>query len=297
MKKILFICAVAFLIQPTLWAQNIEDTLMVFGRDRFFRVHLPLGYNSQKEYPVVFVFHGGLGNPDNVEKTTDFSFKADREGFIAVYPYGTGSFEKKLLTWNTWNCCGYADKKNIDDVEFIKKVLENVKSKYKINDKMIFAAGFSNGGMMCYLLACEMPDKFAAVAPVAATMFNENECNAANDVSMIIFNSLDDKQIPYEGGIGDESIVKVEKMPVGKVIDFWTKKFNCTFLNKIDGNNYQKINFGNKNGTEIVFYRLQKGGHSWPGGEKGRFRADSPLKNISATDLIWDFFKNHPKTE
>ena len=295
MKKILLVYIISLIIQPLLSAQNIEDTLTIFGRDRFFRVHLPIGYSSQQEYPVVFVFHGGLGNPDNIEEITGFSSKADKEEFIVVYPYGTGSFDKRLLTWNTWDCCGYADKKNINDVEFIKKVLEQVKSKYKVNDKMVYATGLSNGGMMCYLLACEMPDKFAAVAPVAATMFENGSCNGNDEVSFIIFNSLNDKHIPYAGGIGEESIIKVEKMPVENVVNYWAKKFNCTFLNNTEGTDYQKINYGNKNGTEIVFYKINKGGHSWPGGEKIRFMADTPVKNISATDLIWEFFKDHTK--
>lgn len=295
MKKILFYFLIITSSFSFSLAQEVEDTLMIFGRNRFFKVHLPLGYTVQKEYPVVFVFHGGDGNPDNIEKTTDFSTKADKEGFIVVYPYGTGSFPKKLLTWNTWDCCGYADKKNIDDVSFIKKVLEIIKTKYSVNQNMIFATGLSNGGMMCYLLACEMPDQFAAVAPVAATMFDENQCTANSEISMIIFNSIDDKHIPYEGGIGDESIVKVEKMPVEKVVNFWVNKFNCVLLNKTEVSSYNKIDYMNKKGTEIIFYKMMGGGHSWPGGERGRLFADKPVKDVSATDLIWDFFKNHPK--
>ena len=296
MKKFLIIIFLAHLSQSFIFAQqSIEDTLMIFGRDRFFKVHLPLGYNEQKEYPLVLVFHGGLGNADNIETMTDFSLKADTSDFIVVYPYGTGAFDKKLLTWNTWDCCGYAHKKKIDDVSFIKKMLDVLKSKYKINEKMIYATGMSNGGMMCYMLACEMSDVFAAVAPVVATMFEDADCNPSNELSMIIFNSIDDQNIPYEGGIGERSLVKVNKMPVEKVVDFWSKKFNCRLLNKIDGTDYQKINWGNTNGTEIIFYRMLKGGHTWPGGEKIRLLADNPVKSVSATDLIWEFFRNHPK--
>ena len=124
MKHILFIVVFFSSFIFTVFPQDVEDTLTIYGRNRFYKTHLPLGYNFQTNYPVVFVFHGGLGNPDNIEKTTGFSKKADSEGFIVVYPYGTGSFDKKLLTWNTWDCCGYADKKNINDVDFIQLVLE-----------------------------------------------------------------------------------------------------------------------------------------------------------------------------
>jgi polyhydroxybutyrate depolymerase len=295
MKSIFLVLIIALFSQQIVYAQNYEDTVTIFGRDRFYKIHLPLNYTYQKEYPVVFVFHGGLGNPDNIEQTTSFSSKADSEDFIVVYPYGTGAFEKKLLTWNTWDCCGYADKKDMNEIEFIKLVIKEVKEKYRVNDKMIYATGMSNGGMMCYLLACEMPDQFAAVAPVAATMFDENQCTSNAEISMIIFNSIDDKHIPYEGGVGEESIVQVEKMPVEKVVEFWTKKFDCRLINKTESSLFHKINFANNNGTEIIFYRMLSGGHSWPGGERGRFRTDKPVKDVSATDLIWEFFKNHPK--
>ena len=118
-------------------AQDADDTLMIYGRNRFYKTHLPIGYDFSKTYPVVFVFHGGLGNPDLTERQTGFSKKADEEGFIVVYPYGTGSFDKKLLTWNTWDCCGYADKKNINDVDFIKAVIAEIKLKYSVDDKNI----------------------------------------------------------------------------------------------------------------------------------------------------------------
>lgn len=295
MKNSLLIYTLLLLIIFPIQAQNYEDTLMIFGRSRFYKVHLPIGYNYQKEYPCVFVFHGGLGNADNVEKMTGFSKKADDEGFIVVYPYGTGAFDKKLLTWNTWDCCGYADKKNIDEVSFVNSVLQKVKSEYQINEKMIYASGMSNGGMMCYLLACLMSDQFAAVAPVAATMFPGSSCIPKPELSIIIFNSIDDKHIPYEGGIGEESIVKVEKNSVEEVVDFWKNNFYCAFINNIEGPDFHRATYRNRNGTEVIFYKMLKGGHTWPGGEKVRLLADRPIKNVSATDLIWEFFKDHPK--
>ncbi len=283
------------MLYTTLFAQDVEDTLMIYGRDRFYKTHLPIGFDYQKKYPLVLVFHGGLGNPDLIAQQTQFSSKADSEGFIVVYPYGTGSFDKKLLTWNTWNCCGYANKKNINDVDFINAVLNEIKTKYNIDEKRIFATGISNGGMMCYLLACELSEQFAAVAPVAGCMFDTTMCNPKSEVSLIIFNSIDDEHVPYEGGVGEKSLVDVEKLPVETTVNMWIKKYNAFLLNKSESSSFQKTSYKNNNGTEIVLYKLLSGGHSWPGGEKIRRFADSPIKNVSATELIWEFFKNNPK--
>lgn len=295
LKTIFYTILVITIFVLSVQAQNYEDTLMIYGRNRFYKTHLPLGYNLQKQYPVVFVFHGGLGNPDLTEKQTGFSIKADEEGFIVVYPYGTGSFDKKLLTWNTWDCCGYADKKNINDVDFIKAVLAEIKSKHCIDEKRVYAAGLSNGGMMCYLLACELPEYFASVAPVAATMFDTVFCNSNAEVSLIIFNSLNDQHIPYDGGIGEESLVEVEKLPVETVVSLWVNKYNAILMSKSESSFFHKTNYKNNNGAEIVLYKMLSGGHSWPGGEKIRKFGDAPVKSVSATDLIWEFFKNNPK--
>ena len=264
---------------------------MIYGRNRFFKTHLPISYNANKKYPVVLVFHGGLGNPEAIEKQSGFSRKADEEGFIVVYPYGTGAFDKKLLTWNTWTCCGYADKKDINDVDFIDALIKIIKNKFSIDEKRIYATGMSNGGMMCYLLACQLPEYFAAVAPVVATMFDTISCNPQNEVSLIIFNSINDEHIPYKGGIGEKSLVDVEKLPVETSVNLWVKNYNCYFMGKSESKYFVRTNYKNNNGTEIVFYKMLSGGHSWPGGEKIRMFGDDPIKNVSATDLIWEFFK------
>src|SRR5690606_9573920 len=129
-----------------------------------------------------------------------------------------------------------------------------MKSEYKIDDKRIYATGLSNGGMMSYLLACELSDYFAAIAPVAASMFDTISCNPKSEISIIAFNSVDDEHIPYNGGIGEESLVDIEKLPVEKVINMWTQKFDCIHMHTSESSSFQKVSYKNKNGTEIILY-------------------------------------------
>jgi len=295
LKTLLFVLITSLTLTNSLYSQDIEDTLMLYGRNRFYKIHLPTGYNFQKNYPLVFVFHGGLGNPDMIAKQTRFSEKADKEGFIVVYPYGTGSFNKKLLTWNTWDCCGYANKNDINDVDFVNAVLKKIKSEYLIDEKRIYATGLSNGGMMCYLLACELSEHFAAIAPVAASMFDTVSCNPKTEISIIAFNSTTDENIPYNGISEEDSLAEMKTLPVEKVIDMWVKNFNGVHIRTSDSSSFQKINYINEKGIEIILYKMFSGGHSWPGGQKIRKFADNPVKNVSATDLIWEFFKNNPR--
>jgi len=57
------------------------------------------------------------------------------------------------------------------------------------------------------------------------------------------------------------------------------------------GNIIQEIYSHGQNNTEVLLYTIMDGGHGWPGSDTG----DRPTKEISATELIWDFFKEHPK--
>ena len=120
--------------------------------------------------PLVVVLHGGGGNAENIEEVTGFSEKADEEGFIVVYPDGSGRLDRYLLTWNAGFCCGYALENNIDDVGFIRALIEYLQEKYAINRNMIYVTGISNGGMMSYRLGAELSDIVAAIAPVAGSI-------------------------------------------------------------------------------------------------------------------------------
>jgi polyhydroxybutyrate depolymerase len=110
---------------------------------------------------------------DTIEFITNFSSKADASNFLVVYPNG-----RKFLTqtWNAGTCCGNSVTFNVDDVGFIVKMIDSLKANYNIDTTRIYLTGASNGGMMAYRLACERADLFAAVAPVATTMFVTSPC-------------------------------------------------------------------------------------------------------------------------
>ena len=117
--------------------------------------------------------------------------KADQEGFIAVYPNGTGRLEP-MLTWNGGNCCGYAQWNNVDDVGFTRALLDDLAKVVNVDAKRVFATGISNGGIMCYRLASELSDRIAAIAPVSGTM-GTLTCNPKRPVSVIHFHGTEDR--------------------------------------------------------------------------------------------------------
>lgn len=265
-------------------------------RKRYYTLHIPPHYDGIKPMPLVIVLHGGAGNRKNVMRMTGMSKKADKEGFFVLYPAGTGFFKHRVLTWNAANCCGYAKRNNVDDVAFIRTLLDTLQAQYKIDSKRIYATGISNGGMLAYRLACRMGDRIAAIAPVAAA-FNEVACQPAEPVSVIIFHGKLDEHVLYDGGLSSKSRTGRFDQSMVQTMSFWIHHNNSKALSTYQHHRFivKEVYSEGTNGTAVVLYTITNGGHAWPGGRKGFIFSDEPSREISATDVIWEFFKNHPK--
>jgi len=271
--------------------------LMAGERERTCLLHLPPGYNGKRLWPLVIVLHGGGGNATGAVGMTGFSEKADKEGFVVAYPNGSGRLKTRLLTWNSGNCCGYALDNGVDDVGFIRALIDELVKTRAVDPKRVYVTGMSNGGMMTHRLGCELSDKIAAIAPVAGALDVEN-CQPANPVSVIIFHGTADERVLYNGG---EPIRKADRhfrvdKSVAYAVSFWVKHDGCSETPKRSdkGSIRTEIYGGGKDGAEVVLYTVNGGGHAWPGG-RAYLLGTEPTKEISATDLMWDFFMRHPK--
>ena len=171
-----------------------SGAIKVGGKTREYIVHLPHGYDGRTALALVFVLHGGTQSPESAERMSGMSRKADKENFIVVYPRGTGL----LPTWNSGNCCGYAFREKVNDVGFLRALLEKVEHDYSVDPKRIFMTGISNGGMMSYRAACEMADQIAAIAPVEGAQ-NLN-CRPSAPVSVLVFHGTADRLVAFDGG-------------------------------------------------------------------------------------------------
>jgi polyhydroxybutyrate depolymerase len=146
-------------------AASREQSMELGGRRRWWVVHEPARV-STGPLAAVLVLHGGGGHPANAELMSGMSELADREGFLAVYPAGTGRFKKRLLTWNSGNCCGYAQKEGVDDSAFLAALIARLVKEGRADPKRVFVTGMSNGAMMAQRFACEHAEAVAAIAPV-----------------------------------------------------------------------------------------------------------------------------------
>jgi len=271
------------------------------GDNRYYEIHVPASYKAGKKTPMVMVFHGGGGNPGAVRNTTGFDAISDREGFIVVYPGGTGkSDDAKRLSWNILISETPATQNKKDDLGFVRAVLKDVQGRFAIDESRIYATGISQGGMMCYRLACD-PDlsgRIAAIAPVAGVMTVPAEnCNPSRAVPIMHFHGKNDTVVPYDGSKGGR-MDPVTRPSVEKTIKFWIAKNKLAESPRDTGNRGKAAfeDFG-KDGApgEVKLWSLEDGGHTWPGGDSGlpEFVIGKVNRDISATEIIWKFFQRH----
>jgi polyhydroxybutyrate depolymerase len=294
--------ALPLLVTPALStdASPGRQTLVHDGLTRSFVLRLPSqASRPDARLPLVIVLHGGGGNAANAEQMTGFTAKGRKEGFIVVYPEGTGPLEDKLLTWNAGHCCAYAMKNEVDDVGFIRALIQELNRRYPVDPRRVFVTGMSNGAMMSHRLGIELSEHVAAIAPVVGTLFGDERL-PAKGVSAIMINGMLDQHVPWlggpPGGRGAKSWDGTATQPAEKQFDFWLRASGCDKPAERTENRRWIVWRDNCDTPHsVTMYVIKDNGHAWPGGSKGSRRGDEPSSAMNATDVIWQFFSAQSK--
>ena len=270
------------------------------GLQRCYLLHIPPEYERGQSLPLIISLPGFTSNPMGQQYLTRWSEFADNEGLILVFPQGT-SFP---LRWNSSTTFTDSD---VDDVQFIANLIDEVSKIVTVDPQRIYVDGMSNGGSMANRVACELADKVAAVGVVAGPPQEPpGGCNPERPISLIAFYGTDDPLVAYEGGAMRESFISklthrsshpISFPPVKSYIEAWAERDGCSPVPEPippqgDASGVRYIDC--KNTAEIVFYTIEGGGHTWPGGRPtfvGKTSSD-----ISASQVMWEFFKTHPLT-
>jgi polyhydroxybutyrate depolymerase len=261
---------------------------------------VPASVDRTVAAPVVLALHGGGSNPAAMADFCGLSQKANQEGFLVVYPHGSGR-TGEYLSWNAGNCCGHAWKRGVNDVEFVHRLLDDLSEAAEVDARRVFATGMSNGGMLAYRLACEMPERIAAIAPVAGTL-GLADCRPALPVPVLHFHGTKDLFVPYEGGKGPRSLSGTNFLPVREAIQTWVRNNECkpgpveTVLSegKSDGMRITQHTYaGGRDGAEVALVTIEGGGHTWPGRLPRLAMLGPSAIGISANDMMWEFFQRH----
>jgi len=293
---------------PEKYTGYIDATITVDGIARTYCMYVPdiPAIHNREPLPLLIALHGASGTAKGMEENVTvgrFDELAREDGFIVVYPDGV---QKQ---WNDGKNDTSSAKNNVDDVHFISTLIDIISQQYNIDAKRIYVTGLSNGGMMAFRLACELSDRIAAIAAVAALMPENLASTIPNDkVSVLLIHGTDDPLVPWDGGNVHLFAIEGGRMlSVTQTIEFWVRRDECTpqisktYLPDIDETDETRVwkeEYANaKDGARVVLYGIDGGGHSWPSGivNLPQWIIGRTNRDINACDIIWEFFKDAKK--
>ena len=244
------------------------------GINREYVLYIPNSYDGATAVPVLFNFHGFGGSASEFMQEADMRSLAEADTFILIYPQGSC-----LDGSSHWNPCptGGDNKSTADDVGFVESMISEISSQYNVDMERIYAAGYSNGGMMAYGLANYKSDLIAAVASVSGTML---DCTGPTNHPMPVvhLHGTSDSVVSYNGSTDWNS--------VQSTLDHWIN-FNNTVLtptitsdNTIEHYVYDQ----GDNSVSVEHYKFIGGEHVW---------FSTTFQDQSTSELVWNFVSRY----
>lgn len=281
---------------------------------RSFDLTVPPG-DAQTKRPLVIAFHGGGGSRRSAETVTCPSGKPDdpgclgnialARGFVVARPDGTGA--RLLPNVRTWNAGGGQDgfqcvsgracKDGVDDIAYVRALLDEIARLTPIDERRVFLTGLSNGGAFAHRVACELGDRVAGIVAVAgANQYVTAGATCQRPVPVLHIHGTDDPCWGYAGGTAacaqDDG---GRKQSVDASMAAWAKTNGCTGSHMLassdrapaDGTTLVKTVYdGCKAPTEL--WKLEGGGHGWPNGHPyfGERRIGKISREASSEDVV-----------
>ena len=260
------------------------------GQKRFYFVYLPKNYSNSESFPLVIYLHSYGGAATTEMDYTMFNQVADENNFVMVFPSGKSN-------WNS----GIGDlddypPPDLDDVGFIEELIELLSNTYSLDLKRVFATGYSNGGFMSYKLACELSEQIAAIASVGGglAVSTFESCDPKRPIPIMHIHGTSDGWIPIEGLPG--------MLSIEETMNYWIEINGCNEMameliedsEPTDNCTVEMYTYTECNGdSEIIFYKVIDGGHTWPGAGNAGYPTGYTNQDIDASLEIWNFFKDY----
>ena len=279
------------------------------------RVHVPEASDPETPLPLVLDLHGSDSNGFFQASISDLDAVADSDetGFIVAQPSAAIATESSspLADGNwAWNVPGVPTiagrlppEDARDDVDFLAAVIEELTAQGCADPQRVYVTGFSGGGRMASALACARPDLVAAIAPVAGlragraseedpTVIDTTTCASAQGVSVMTFHGTADLVNPYRGDNDPRW-----GYDVATAVQRWADLDECTgtTTEQISEHVERTAHQGCSRGADVVAYTIAGGGHTWPGTSADLSALGTTTREISASELMWEFFAEHPK--
>ena len=293
--KSILLCAAAtpFLIACHVSAagdHSARRTMVFAGEPRSYRLYAPRARLAKPA--ILLVLHGLKGSAAEIEARTRYSFDrlADRDGFIVVYP---DAIDRQ------WRSGHPGEAVTSDDVGFLSSLIDSLARVYDVDPKRVYVTGFSNGASMAYRLACERPDRIAAIAPVsgglAEGLMPACAARSHRPIPLLAIHGTADPVVPFDSGELEGNLA------------YWVRRNGCATSPTVslppdtdpnDGTRTRVERYAHcQGGGDVVLYAIEGGGHRWPGGDEPFFVRPHgrTSRDFDGGTVIWDFLNAHPK--
>jgi len=272
----------------------LQRTVIIDGVERRYSLYVPIDFDGSEAWPLVVNLHGFAASSNDQLSVSDMNPVADTAHFLIAYPQGLirESLGDEGPGWNAGRNPDLAD-----DVGFVSALIDQVFQEFGIDLARVYATGLSQGGSMTYLLASDLGDRIAAIAPVAATMETGVEYAPSRPTPLLQIHGTADGLVPYDGS----QVLPLTS--VDYVLQFWLDNNGCTGdpaeselpdVNTMDNSTVTRFDYtGCAAGTKVVHYRVNGGGHTWPGGPGSPAFFGPTNQDFHASSEIWNFFARH----
>lgn len=259
------------------WRQHHPITeINVNGVERKYHLSVPTN-PPQGPMPLLVFLMGGDAGSWIFPQQGRWEELAKKEGIILAFPVG------KLVPPNEGAWQLNTDAQSRQDIDYIEAMIEEISSSHPVDASQVYAVGYSLGSMFSYELACQMSERFAAIASFAGTMpVSPKSCDPERNVPIMHVHGVEDPIIAY-GDPWDwkawDSVGTMRNIP--SLVQFWSDRYNCQNESRTEsGNETHFVYDVCDQGARVEHYRLETGKHGWP----------ENLDGISTHSVMWSFF-------
>lgn len=262
---------------------SVLRTLTSDSRERTVQLHLPDGYRSDRAWPVVLVFHGRGNTGAGTEAFSGL------DALPAIVAYGNGVIGTGDGDRQAWEGAPYSAP-GVDDLAYTNDLLDTLEADLCVDTRRVYATGKSNGAGFAGILACELSDRIAAIAPVAAAFYGTGHptCAPERPVPVIEFHGTADATIPY-GGDADRGLPAIRDW-----VDTWTGRNGCATGPDVEATADDVTTYRWTDcaaGAEVTHVAVLGGGHTWPG-EDSYSGGGYATHSIEAHEVMWEFLRD-----
>ncbi len=281
-----------------------QHAVVIDGLHRLYLVHTPNDYDAKSSRSVLMVLHGGGASAAFASRVYGWRELSHQTGCLVVFPEAEcedptrpAGIRENLRVWNDGSTRSAVARRNVNDIGYLAKVLDDLRSRFTVDENRIFVTGFSSGASMTFRVGVELADRVAAIAPMAGHLCIKDPAPAC-PLSMLYLIGLEDPLNPFDGGPTRLPWGAVRhRPPVMDSILTWVRLIGASHRHRLlrHSDGVRLVQYGpGPGGHEVQLCTIAGQGHEWPGARRTLPHSVSgpQTDKLNATQAVWQFFSH-----